>query len=109
MNGSRASRLIAGLLCSAALVVGTASVPAAASPSDEALYLSAMKAAWSDLPGKDQRITCKAYRIAPRKMITSSVDQVWQDDASRDALSKPAWRRVVTAYLEWACPGGRPR
>ena len=109
MNGSRASRLIAGILVSAALLGGATSVPAAASPADEALYLSAMKAAWNDLPGSDQRVTCKAYRLAPRKMITSSVERLWKDAASREALSKPAWRRVVTAYLEWACPDGRPR
>ena len=109
MNRSRLNRLLAGLLFAATLVIGASWVPAAASPSDEARYLSAMKAAWNDLPRSDQRITCKAYRLAPRKMITSSVDQVWADAASREALSKPAWRRVVTAYLVWACPGGRPR
>jgi hypothetical protein len=109
MNRSRARRLVAGILVSAALVGGAAVVPAAASPADEALYLSAMKAAWNDLPGNDQRITCKAYRQAPRRMISASVDKLWEDAASREALSKPAWRRVVTAYLVWACPDGRPR
>jgi len=39
------------------------------------------------------------------------VQQIWQKPAARKALSKPAWKRVITKYLKWACsgPGTTPR
>ena len=105
------SRIAAIVVLSGALVAGVAAVPAVATPAEEAVYLAAMKKAWADLPAKSQKTTCYAYRIAPGELIKKSVTAAMQDPVSREALSKPEWRRVITDYLAWACsgPGTTPR
>lgn len=93
------------------LFAGAATVPAAASPADEAIYLAAMKDVWKDQPVKTQTTTCVAYRAAPRELVRQSLAAVIKDPASKNALTRAEWRRVIKAYLTWACsgPGTTPR
>jgi hypothetical protein len=101
---SRLRVLVAGLAFAVA-IVGVGAAPAAASPRDERQALSALKTAWDDLSAKEQRTVCKAYRIAPRALIRASVDRSMSEPAARELLDRPAWKRVITAYLAWACSG----
>lgn len=87
------------------LFAGAAAVPAAASPADEAVYLAAMKDAWKAQPVVAQTTTCVAYEAAPAQLVSQSIAQVIKDPASKRALTKAEWRRVIKAYLKWACSG----
>lgn len=111
MLSSHAKRVAATVVVAGSLLVGASAVPAAATPADEAVYLAAMKDVWSTQKPKVQKTTCFAYRTAPKELISKSVTAALRDPASAQALSKPAWRRVITAYLAWACsgPGSTPR
>lgn len=111
MLSATAKRVAATVVVSASLLVGVSAIPAAASPADEAVYLAAMKTAWRTQPAKTQNTTCKAYRIAPKVLINRSVAASLQNPDAAAALNKPAWKRVITDYLAWACsgPGTTPR
>lgn len=111
MLSTTARRAIAIVALSGSLLAGASLAPAAASPAEEAVYLSAMQEAWKGLPRASQRTTCFAYRAAPKVLITKSVTAAREDSTTREALSKAALRRVITSYLAWACagPGTTPR
>lgn len=87
------------------LVTGAAIVPAAAAPAEETIYLAAMKDTWKSQPVKTQKTTCLAYKVAPRQLVSQSLDATIKDPASKRALTKAQWRRVIKAYLTWACSG----
>lgn len=111
MLSTTTKRIAGTVVVAGSLLVGVSAIPAAATPAQEAVYLAAMKQAWKAQPAKAQKTTCKAYRIAPRELITKSVAASLQNADAAAALSRPAWRRVITDYLAWACsgPGGAPR
>ncbi len=106
-----AKRTAAVIVLSGSLLAGASVVPAAATPAQEALYLAAMKDAWKALPSASQKTTCVAYQLAPHKLVNQSLARILKNPESQAALSKPAWRRVVTKYVAWACsgPGSTPR
>lgn len=101
---------MAGLAFAVALT-GLGATPAAAVPRDERQALAALQTAWPELSAKERRTVCKAYRIAPRALIRASVDRSLNEPGARELLDRPAWKRVITAYLAWACsgPGTTPR
>lgn len=111
MFGTASQRVATIAVLSGSLLVGAAVVPAAAAPAEEAVYLSAMKDVWSTLTPKVHRTTCYAYRISPTSLITQSVANALKDPVAANALSRRAWRGVITDYLAWACsgPGTTPR
>ncbi len=104
-------RIAASAVVAGSLLVGVSAMPAVASPAEEAVYLAAMKTAWKAQPAKTQNTTCKAYRIAPKVLINRSVAASLENADAAAALNKPAWKRVITDYLAWACsgPGTTPR
>ena len=103
---THARRAAACSLAGAILTIGGISaVPAAASPSDQAVYLDKLKASWNDRTPKEQRRTCLAYRDDAGQLVALTVDRVWTKAANRDALRKREWRTVLTTYLAWACSG----
>ena len=105
MLTSRTKRSAAVMVLSCSLFAGMAITPAVASPADEALYLSALKKEWNNSPKADQTATCQGFKAGPGKVISLSVTEIWKKPAARKALSKPAWKRVITKYLKWACSG----
>ena len=111
MLSSRLKRVAVITAISGALLAGASVAPATADPADEAIYLAAMKEAWTHQPAKTQTTTCVAYRVAPKQLVSQSLTATLKDPASKAALSKAEWRRVITAYLAWACsgPGTTPR
>jgi hypothetical protein len=111
MPSTRTKRTAAVVVLSCSLFAGAAITPAVASTADEALYLSALKKEWNNSSAADQKATCGGFKVGPAKVITLSVTEIWKKPAARKALSKPAWKRVITKYLKWACsgPGTTPR
>jgi hypothetical protein len=111
MLSTAITRVGAVVVLSGALVSGAAIAPASATPAEEAVYLTAMKDAWAAQDESVMKTTCKAYRIAPGALVSESLKAVMKDPASREALSRPAWKRVIVKYLAWACsgPGTTPR
>lgn len=102
--------LVTGIVLTVA-VAGVGAAPAQAGPRDERQALSALQAAWPELSAKERRTVCKAYRIAPRALIRASVNRSMSEPGARELLDRPAWKRVITSYLDWACsgPGTTPR
>ena len=111
MPSSRTKRSAAIMVLSCSLFAGMAVTPAVASPADEALYLSALQKEWNNSSATDQKSTCQGFKAGPGKVVSLSVTEIWKKPAARKALSKPAWKRVITKYLKWACsgPGTTPR
>lgn len=111
MLSATARRVAATVVVAGSVLVGVSAVPAAATPAEEAVYLAAMKQVWKTQPTKTQTTTCYAYRIAPKKLINQSVAASVANADTAAALTRPAWKRVITDYLEWACsgPGTTPR
>jgi hypothetical protein len=111
MLSIRAKRTAAIMVMSCSLFAGAAVAPAVAGPADEALYLSALKKEWRNSSSADQNATCSGYKAGPGQVVSLSVAEIWKKPAARKALSKPAWKRVITKYLKWACsgPGTTPR
>ena len=106
-----AKRTAAVVALSGALFAGAAVAPAHAAPGQESIYLAAMKQAWAQQDAKTQKTTCYAYRIAPTKLVNQSLVNALKDPTAQQALSRAEWRRVIVAYLAWACsgPGTTPR
>lgn len=104
-------RIAASVVIAGSLLVGVSAIPAIATPAAEAVHLAGMKQDWKAQKSKVQRTTCFAYRTAPKALINTSIEAARTDTTSADELSKPAWRRVIKAYLAWACsgPGTTPR
>ena len=111
MLTTRAKRTAAIVVMSCSLFAGAAVAPAAATPGQEALYLGALKKEWVKQAATSQTATCMGYKASPTAVITLSIAEIWKNAASRQALTKPAWKRVITKYLAWACsgPGTTPR
>jgi cytochrome c oxidase assembly factor CtaG len=111
MFSTRVKRTAAITVVTCSLFAGAGIAPATASPASEALYYSALKTEWNKSTAADQKATCAGYKAGPSQVISLSVQQIWQKPAARKALSKPAWKRVITKYLKWACsgPGTTPR
>ena len=105
MISTRTKRSAAVMVLSCSLFAGMAITPAVASPADEALYLSALKKEWNNSSAADQKATCAGFKAGPAKVVSLSVVEIWKKPAARQALSKPAWKRVITKYLKWACSG----
>lgn len=94
------------VVLASALLAGTVITPAVATPAAEATYLTAIKQEWkTSTSAADQKTTCDGYRAAPASLITMSVNGLLKDPDTRKALSRAAWRRVITKYLAWACSG----
>jgi hypothetical protein len=111
MLSATAKRAAATVVVAGSVLVGVSAIPAAATPAQEAVYLAAMKQVWKTQPAKTQKTTCYAYRIAPKQLINQSVTASIADPDAAAALTRPAWKRVITDYLAWACsgPGTTPR
>ncbi len=111
MLSTRTKRTAAVMVLSCSLFAGATITPAVASPAQEALYLTALKGEWNNASAADQKATCAGFKVGPSKVISLSVTELWKKAAMRQALSKPAWKRVITKYLKWACsgPGTTPR
>jgi hypothetical protein len=111
MLTTRTKRTAAVVALSCSLFAGAAITPAAATSGQEGVYLAALKQEWPKQAATSQQTTCSGYKTNATAVITLSVNQIWKNAASRQALSKPAWKRVITKYLAWACsgPGTTPR
>lgn len=111
MLATRTKRTVAVIGLSCTLFAGAAATPAMATPGQEGLYLSALKQQWAKQSVTVQKATCGGYKASPSSVISLSVAEIWKNPASRQALTKPAWKRVITKYLAWSCsgPGTTPR
>ncbi len=101
MLSSTLKRVAGVTALAGALVAGAVAVPAAAaSPADEAAYLVTLKNDWKAYSVKEQRTACSDYRGAPAVTVSATVTSV-----AAPGWTKAELRRVIAAYLKWACAG----